>query len=35
VADRIHILSRGQIVHSATPADLADDHDVQSRYLGL
>jgi branched-chain amino acid transport system ATP-binding protein len=35
VADRVHILSRGQIVHSATPAALADDHEVQSRYLGL
>jgi branched-chain amino acid transport system ATP-binding protein len=35
VADRVHILSRGQIVHSATPAALAGDHEVQSRYLGL
>jgi branched-chain amino acid transport system ATP-binding protein len=35
VADHVHILSRGQIVHSATPAVLAGDHDVQSRYLGL
>jgi branched-chain amino acid transport system ATP-binding protein len=35
VADHVHILSRGQIVHSATPAALAEDHDVQSRYLGL
>src|SRR6185369_8876646 len=35
VADRVHILSRGQIVHSATPAVLAENHEVQSRYLGL
>src|SRR5262249_45461463 len=35
VADRVHILSRGQIVHSGTPAELAENHDVQSRYLGL
>jgi branched-chain amino acid transport system ATP-binding protein len=35
VADRVHILSRGQIVHSGGPQDLAENHDVQSRYLGL
>ena len=35
VADRVHILSRGQIVHSGAPAELADNHEVQSRYLGL
>ena len=35
VADRVHILSRGQIVHSGTPAELANNHEIQSRYLGL
>jgi branched-chain amino acid transport system ATP-binding protein len=35
VADRIHILSRGQIVHTATPAELAADDAVKSRYLGV
>jgi len=35
VADHVHILSRGQIVHSATPGALAENHEVQSRYLGL
>jgi branched-chain amino acid transport system ATP-binding protein len=35
VADRVHILSRGQIVHSGTPAEVAANHEVQSRYLGL
>ena len=35
VADRVHILSRGQIVHSGTPAEVAENHEVQSRYLGL
>jgi ABC-type branched-subunit amino acid transport system ATPase component len=35
VADRVHVLSRGQIVHSSTPAELATNHDVQSRYLGV
>jgi branched-chain amino acid transport system ATP-binding protein len=35
VADEVHILSRGQIVHSGTPDELARNHEVQSRYLGL
>jgi branched-chain amino acid transport system ATP-binding protein len=35
VADRVHILSRGQIVHSGTPGELAGNHDAQARYLGL
>jgi branched-chain amino acid transport system ATP-binding protein len=35
VADRAHILSRGQIVHSGTPSELAANEDVKSRYLGL
>jgi branched-chain amino acid transport system ATP-binding protein len=35
VVDRVHILSRGQIVHTCTPAELADDDEVKSRYLGV
>jgi len=35
VADHVHVLSRGQIVHSSRPAELAQNHDVQSRYLGV
>jgi branched-chain amino acid transport system ATP-binding protein len=35
VADRTHILSRGQIVHSARPVELAADEAVKSRYLGV
>ncbi|OLB96566.1 MAG: ABC transporter ATP-binding protein [Candidatus Rokubacteria bacterium 13_1_40CM_68_15] len=35
VADRVHVLSRGQIVHSSTPEELAKNHEVQSRYLGV
>ena len=35
VADRVHILSRGQIVYSGLPAELAADEDVKSRYLGV
>ena len=35
VVDRVHILSRGQIVHSARPDALAADEAVKSRYLGV
>ncbi|MBI3635977.1 MAG: ABC transporter ATP-binding protein [Candidatus Rokubacteria bacterium] len=35
VADRAHILSRGKIVYSGTPAALAADEAVKSRYLGV
>ena len=35
VADRVHILSRGQIVHSGGPAELRANEAVKSRYLGV
>ncbi|OLB54069.1 MAG: ABC transporter ATP-binding protein [Candidatus Rokubacteria bacterium 13_2_20CM_2_70_11] len=35
VADRVHILSRGQIVHSSSPAELMANDGVKSRYLGV
>ena len=35
VADRVHILSRGQIVYGGSPAALAADEDVKSRFLGV
>jgi branched-chain amino acid transport system ATP-binding protein len=35
VADRVHVLSRGQIVHSGTPAELMGNDDVKTRYLGV
>ena len=35
VADRVHVLSRGQIVHTGTPAELMTNDDVKSRYLGV
>jgi len=35
VADRVHVLSRGEIVYSGTPADLMADEAVKSRYLGV
>jgi branched-chain amino acid transport system ATP-binding protein len=35
VADRVHVLSRGEIVYSGGPADLLADDDVKARYLGV
>ncbi|MGH6672257.1 MAG: ABC transporter ATP-binding protein [Xanthobacteraceae bacterium] len=34
-ADRIYILSKGQIVHHCRPAELAGDQETKSRYLGV
>ncbi|HEU5196227.1 MAG TPA: ABC transporter ATP-binding protein [Methylomirabilota bacterium] len=35
VADRVHVLNRGQIVYSGRPAELLANEDVKSRYLGV
>jgi branched-chain amino acid transport system ATP-binding protein len=35
VADRVHVLSRGEIVYSSTPAGLMADEAVKSRFLGV
>ena len=35
VADHVHVLSRGRIVHSSSPADLLANEEVKSRFLGL
>ena len=35
LADQVHVLNRGRIVHSCAPADLAANEEVKSRYLGL
>jgi len=35
VADRVHVLSRGQIVHRGTPAELMANDEVKTRYLGV
>ena len=35
VADRVHVLNRGEIVYSSTPAELMADEAVKSRFLGL
>jgi len=34
-ADRIYIMSKGRIVHSCTPAELAADRKTKARYLGI
>jgi branched-chain amino acid transport system ATP-binding protein len=35
VADHVHILSRGRIVHSSTPQALWENEEIKARYLGL
>jgi branched-chain amino acid transport system ATP-binding protein len=35
VADHVHVLSRGQIVHSCPPTALWSNEDVKTRHLGL
>jgi branched-chain amino acid transport system ATP-binding protein len=35
VAQRIYVMSKGRIVFSGTPAELAADPNVESRYLGI
>jgi len=35
VADHVHILSRGRIVHSSSPQALWANEEVKARYLGL
>jgi branched-chain amino acid transport system ATP-binding protein len=35
IADHVHVLSRGRIVHSGPPAALEQNHEVKSRYLGV
>jgi branched-chain amino acid transport system ATP-binding protein len=35
LADRVHLLSRGQIVHSCRPDELLANEEVTSRYLGV
>jgi branched-chain amino acid transport system ATP-binding protein len=35
VADHVHVLSRGRIVHSSSPAALWRNEEIKSRYLGL
>jgi branched-chain amino acid transport system ATP-binding protein len=35
LADHVHVLSRGQIVHSSTPGELWKNDEVKARYLGV
>ncbi len=35
VADRVHVLSRGQVVHSCAPGELLANEEIKSRYLGV
>lgn len=35
LADYVHILSRGRIVHSSTPEALRENEEIKARYLGL
>jgi branched-chain amino acid transport system ATP-binding protein len=35
VADHVHVLSRGQVVHSSAPDALWQNEEIKSRYLGL
>jgi branched-chain amino acid transport system ATP-binding protein len=35
MADRAHVISRGRVVHSSTPAELLANEEVKSRYLGV
>ena len=35
VADHVHVLSRGRIVHSSSPDALWRNEEIKSRYLGL
>jgi branched-chain amino acid transport system ATP-binding protein len=34
IADRVHLMNKGQIVYSGTPAELKDDTEIRRRYLG-
>jgi branched-chain amino acid transport system ATP-binding protein len=34
-ADYTHVMSKGQIVHSSTPAELWENREVKERYLGV
>jgi branched-chain amino acid transport system ATP-binding protein len=35
LSDRVHVLSRGRIVHASSPTELWQNEDVKTRYLGL
>jgi branched-chain amino acid transport system ATP-binding protein len=35
VADRVHVINRGRVVHSSAPGELMANEEVKSRYLGV
>ncbi|HTU03823.1 MAG TPA: ABC transporter ATP-binding protein [Candidatus Sulfotelmatobacter sp.] len=35
VATYVHVINRGQIVHSSTPRELQENHEITNRYLGV
>jgi branched-chain amino acid transport system ATP-binding protein len=35
VADRVYVMSKGQVVYEGTPAELAANEEVKRRYLGV
>jgi branched-chain amino acid transport system ATP-binding protein len=35
VAQRVYVMNKGTIVFAGTPAELAADRDVETRYLGV
>jgi branched-chain amino acid transport system ATP-binding protein len=35
VADRVYVMSKGQIVYSGAPAALAADEEIKRRFLGV
>ncbi|MBI3026101.1 MAG: ATP-binding cassette domain-containing protein, partial [Candidatus Tectomicrobia bacterium] len=34
-SDHVHILNRGRVVHSSSPAELDGNHEVKARFLGV
>jgi branched-chain amino acid transport system ATP-binding protein len=35
VTDKVHVVSRGRIVHSCAPAELLDNEEIKHTYLGV
>jgi branched-chain amino acid transport system ATP-binding protein len=35
LVDYVHVMSKGQVVHSSTPAELRDNEAIKSSYLGI
>jgi branched-chain amino acid transport system ATP-binding protein len=35
LVDYVHVMSKGQLVHSAAPGELAASEEIKARYLGI